>query len=89
MPNPYLAHAKWELYENERKIQFVNLPGECTIRIYTLAGDLVSTLDHNDGTGSQDWNLLTRSGRSVVSGVYLYNVESPYGNYTGKFAVIK
>jgi len=89
VPNPYLAHAEWELYENQRKIQFVNLPGECTIRIYTLAGDLVSTLDHNDGTGSHDWNLLTRSGRSLVSGVYLYNVESPYGNYTGKFAVIK
>ena len=89
VPNPYIGYAKWETGNGLRKMQFVNLPAECTIRVYTLAGELIREIRHDNGTGTQDWNMLSESGRSISAGVFLYNVESQYGNYNGKFAVIK
>jgi hypothetical protein len=59
------------------KIAFANLPkGQCSVNIYTLAGDLVQTLQ-NDGrrSGTAFWNLISRNGQDVVSGVYIYSVE--------------
>jgi len=88
VPNPYMGYANWDNGPGDRKIQFVNLPAGCTIRIYTLAGELVRTLN-NDDDGSVDWNLLSEAGRGIAAGVYLYNVESENGNHTGKFAVVK
>ena len=50
-PNPYYTHAIWDgTGERERKIYFYNLPAKCEIRIYTVAGDIVATLEHNGAT---------------------------------------
>ena len=89
VPNPYLTHADWETNEGIRKIQFTHLPDICTIQIYTLTGDLVQTIGHNDGTGTQDWDLLSANQQGIAPGIYYYNVESKYGNKVGKFVVIK
>ena len=90
VPDPYYANApKWEVSEGEHVIQFQNVPDQCTIRIYTLAGDLVTTLENTDGSGTVEWDLLTSSRRLISSGIYLYHVESRYGERLGRFAVIK
>ena len=50
-PNPYYTKAYWDgVGERERKIYFYNLPARCEIRIYTIAGDVVATLEHNSAT---------------------------------------
>lgn len=47
-PNPYRASAAWDGPSSEtKKIYFYNLPAQCEIRIYTLAGDVVATLHHD------------------------------------------
>ena len=89
VPNPYIAHAAWETTEGVRKIQFTHLPDVCTIRIYTLAGDLVKTIEHNNGTGTEEWDMLTVNQQGIVTGVYFYHVQSRYGEKMGKFAVLK
>jgi len=89
VPDPYIGRASWETSKYERKLQFVNLPDICSVRIFSLSGDLIKTIDHSDGTGTADWNLLTSSGLSIASGIYIYHVESQYGNHVGRFAVIK
>ncbi len=89
VPDPYIVHAKWENSRYERKIQFIHLPDQCTVRIYTISGDLVNTIEHIDGTGTADWNLLSEDGLGIAPGIYLYHVESPYGDKLGRFAVIK
>ncbi len=91
VPDPYIAHysAMVETVEGEAELQFQNIPVECTIRIYTLSGDLVQTLSHTDGTGSQSWNLLSSGRQQIASGVYIYHVESTFGDKIGRFAVIK
>jgi len=91
VPNPYFAQYSTmvETAQGESVIEFQKIPDKCTIRIYTLAGDLVETIKHDDGSGAARWNLLTQHGRLVASGIYIYHVESPYGEHLGRFAIIK
>lgn len=65
-PNPYKATAQWDGYgERERLIWFANLPAEATIRIYTLAGDLVDEIDHHAATyNGSDIALLQEKTKS-------------------------
>ena len=47
-PNPYRGDAAWDgTLARDRYLWFVNLPHRCTIRIYTLSGDLVDTIEFN------------------------------------------
>jgi hypothetical protein len=77
------------------RVTFTNLPAAAnTIKIYTVSGDLVQTISHDGttGTGHVSWNLMSRNGQEIVSGVYLYSVESDDGrfeNYVGKFVVVR
>ncbi|MGE5362893.1 MAG: hypothetical protein ACM3SM_02100 [Bacteroidota bacterium] len=98
VPNPYLGAASWErrtLNTNdrgERKIDIINLPAKCTVRIYNMAGSLVKTLekDSSPSDGSISWNLVSEDGMEIAYGVYFYHVDAPgIGTYIGKFAVIK
>lgn len=89
VPNPYIVSAEWEYSEGDRKLEFINLPDACTIRIYTMAGDLVSTIDHSDNGGTASWDILSLNSQGVAPGIYFYSVESRYGSKIGKFAVIK
>lgn len=52
-PNPYRLGAAWDGGTNRtRKLNFYNLPERAEIRIYTLAGEIVTTLEHDSGTSS-------------------------------------
>ena len=50
-PNPYRGAAMWDgARDREKYIWFANLPQRATIRIFTLAGDHVKTLDFDGAT---------------------------------------
>ena len=71
---------------------FFGLPrAQARIQIYTLAGDLVQVLDHDGsrGDGEAPWNLISRNGQDVESGVYLFTVDSPLGHQVGKFVLMR
>jgi len=98
VPNPYLGAATWEKRNlnssgrGERKIDFINLPAQCTVRIYTITGALIKTLSKDSGfsDGSLSWDLVTEDGMDAAYGVYLYHVDAPgVGEHIGKFALIK
>ncbi|MFH1197868.1 MAG: hypothetical protein V1720_19360 [bacterium] len=98
VPNPYIAASSWEKRNlnqtgrGERKIDFINLPADCTIRIYTVAGQLIKTLVKESAPtdGSISWNLVTDDGMDVAYGLYIYHVDAPgIGQHIGKFAIIK
>ena len=58
-PNPYYLDAAWEgisQRQTSKRIQFANLPETCTISIFSVAGDLIASLDHNsDYSGDIGW----------------------------------
>ncbi|HOM66115.1 MAG TPA: hypothetical protein PLI27_00015 [Ignavibacteriales bacterium] len=99
VPNPYVGFNEIEPTDKlpgqirgERRIYFENLPAECTIKIFTIAGDHVTTLYHNSTFENSRayWNLLNKDGYSVAYGIYLAHIEAPnIGSKTIKFAIIK
>ena len=98
VPNPYVSAAAWEpktIYgtgRGERKIDFIHLPNQCTIRIYSLSGALVKTLYQSSAVtdGALSWNLVSDDGMDVAYGLYIFHVDAPnIGTHIGKFALIK
>jgi hypothetical protein len=90
VPNPY-DRRSWPLYYpgEPDKVMFVNLPARCTIRVYTVSGDLVKTIHHTSGTGDEPWNMVTDSNQYAVTGVYILTVESSLGTGMEKFVIIR
>jgi len=79
VPNPYHIGADPDnlLFPQEQdKIAFFNVPGECTIRIYTELGELVEEIVHTDGSGDAYWNSITSSRQVVVSGIYIVVIDN-------------
>lgn len=97
VPNPYVGAASFEPERfaisgrGERRMEFRGLPQNCTIRIYTVRGDLVQTLHHDGSTdGYVAWNLRTKDNLDVAPGLYIFHVDAgSVGTYIGKFAIIK
>ena len=90
------------------------LPKRCTLKIYTLSGDLVfeeafdgdtyhgegarGIFDPNKSLGKPTlsgttfgWNLITREGQAVATGLYLFAVEDKSNGkrHVGKFLIVK
>jgi hypothetical protein len=99
VPDPYLTVSSLErkiINESEgrgdRRIDFVNLPAQCRINIFTTSGRLVRVLQHQatENNAREAWDLRTKDGLEVGSGVYLYVVESDgVGTFRGRMAIIK
>ena len=107
VPNPYRGRSQWDLTPNATDptgthVDFFNLPpGQWTLRIFTISGDLVQTIRNTDTQvdgklqqenaedGQATWNLISRNGQDVVSGIYLFSVESSAGTEQGKFVIIR
>jgi len=83
-------------------IDFFNMPkDDWVLRIFTLAGDLVQTIRPSDtlvdgkpqretpSDGQATWNLISRNGQDVVSGIYLFSVESNSETMRGRFVIIR
>jgi hypothetical protein len=62
-----------------------------TIKIWTVAGDHVATIEHDgsNGDGEAAWNLVSRNGEEIESGIYLFTVDSSLGHEVGRFVVIR
>jgi hypothetical protein len=91
VPDPYYGVSLFDLGPANKELQFVNLPPQATIRIYSLSGVLVDMLNHDDptGGGTAKWDLRNRSNQFVASGVYYFHVSTPDGkSLVGKFTVV-
>lgn len=90
VPNPFVLGKGVASPGETDLIQFVNIPNPCVIRIYTVRGDLVKTINVDEGVGAVvSWNQVTDYGQYIESGVYIYHVDSKVGTKIGKFAVVR
>jgi hypothetical protein len=104
VPNPYYIMAEWDQSVNRRKIMFTNVPQNCVIDVYTLAGELVASLDHSgsslgdpgtqgynsDRIGTVTWNIWTYEFTEAAYGLYIYVVKvGDDVKKIGKFAIIR
>ncbi|MBU2507088.1 MAG: hypothetical protein KJ799_10250 [Bacteroidetes bacterium] len=99
VPNPYVVTHKGEgrllssqtSGRGEREIRFTYIPPGSKISIFTVRGELIRTLNHDNlYVGDVFWNLRTEENIDAAYGVYIYVVEVPgVGKKIGKFALIK
>lgn len=95
VPNPYHINAQNSVrfpgVADADKIAFYNIPGECTIDIYTELGELIKTIEHSNGSGDEFWYCVTSSNQIVVSGIYIAVVtdKKTGEKHIAKFAVIR
>jgi hypothetical protein len=95
VPNPLNISASEEVRyvrgNTADRIGFLDIPGNCTIRIFTETGELVKTIEHTTGTGDEYWNLTTDSQQVIVSGLYIVVVDNHDNGErsTKKFVVIR
>ena len=91
VPNPYKGASAYEVTEGNDEVRFSNLPDVAIIRVFTLNGTLIKTIQKQQpGIATISWDLTTDHGRQIASGIYLIHVEVPgLGETTLKFAVVK
>jgi len=89
-PNPFNTKSAPLNFPGEpNKLMFAGLPGKCTIKIFTMAGDLVKTIEHTTGTSQESWDQVTDYNQLVMTGVYIYVIESEIGKTYGKFVIVR
>jgi len=82
-PNPFRPGV------GHTKITFAALTEQATIRIFTLAGELVNKQDMS-GQYGWDWDVKNTDGDELARGIYIWVVTNPAGERrTGKIAIIK
>ena len=91
VPNPFNIRARELQFLGEPdKIMFLDIPGYCTIKIYTERGDLIKEINHDNGSGDETWNSVTSSRQVVTSGVYIAVFTTPEGERAiRKFVIIR
>ncbi|MEA1971914.1 MAG: hypothetical protein U9N34_01250, partial [Candidatus Cloacimonadota bacterium] len=86
VPNPYVGLSDFdgriqgdEKGDKSKRLWFANLPEECTIRIYTLAGDLVDKFDHN-GIHQESIISISKAANEgyASSGIHAWDMLSQY-----------
>lgn len=82
VPNPYqvqggqLDDNGYNYQGQPNKLQFVNLPANAIIRIFTITGDLITRIDHTSGSGDESWDLMiSDNNQFLVSGIYFAHIE--------------
>jgi len=89
-PNPYVEGDPNRSFgePTPRKIEFRNLPERATIKIFSISGDLIRTIEHGPDEignlfGSASWDQRSDSGLLVAPGLYIYVVESDTEGFRG------
>ena len=108
VPNPYLVRSDLDLIDGTRigvpRIYFTNVPEQGVLRVYSVSGQLIQELTwtksdltyagNNSTSGDLPFNLRTREGTDMASGLYLY-VLTATGSagkdqvQRGKFVIIR
>ena len=92
VPNPYIVNSTYFNASADHKlIRFTRLPNKCDISIYTVSGEFITTISHDDPfDGNEWWDLKNGRGQEVAPGLYIYTIVTPSGNKKiDKFAIVR
>jgi len=92
VPNPFVVTSVFDVDRDRHEIHFTRVPAKCKIKIFTLAGELVRTLEYDRQIELLDfarWDLKNEFGSEVAYGVYLYHLESSVGAKIGKIGILR
>lgn len=79
-PNPYRVNAAWDgAQEGNRRLNFYNLPAKSEVRIYTVAGDIISEFTHDSESYSGDigwFSSNSTENRVLPGGEHAWDIQS-------------
>ena len=87
VPNPYYGSGTVTAYGTvlNKKVQFTGLPKQARIRIFTLAGDLVRTLRHDEGSNNESVvsnpNDSTEVAEDAYTSMEVWDLRNRKGHY--------
>jgi hypothetical protein len=80
-PNPFKP-AK-----GHTEVKFINLPSGAKVKIFSIEGSIVRTLEEK--SGKAEWDVRDGEGEKLSSGFYLYLIETERERYSGKIVIIR
>lgn len=92
VPNPYNLFQAKTFPGDADRITFTNLTRQCTIRIFSVNGDLIKTIHKDDASSYVAWNpMLTDDNLFIAPDIYIYVIEDLASGQrvTGKFVVVR
>ncbi len=93
-PNPYKKKAFFDSAVDafDHKVAFYNLPGKVKITILDVAGQVIKQINFEStdpNGGSTFWDLFSKDGIEVASGLYIYVAEYNGGQQVGYFSIMR
>ncbi len=94
-PNPYKKRALFDnvIDPSDHKVIFYNLPKEgAKVTILDVSGQIVQILNFvssGASNGTMYWNLFSKTGIEVASGLYIYVVEYAGGKQVGYLSIMR
>jgi hypothetical protein len=93
-PNPYKKKALFDSAVDafDHKVQFYNLPPKATITILDVSGQIVEQIEfssNDPNNGSIFWDLFSKDGVEVASGLYVYVVDYDGGQHIGYLSILR
>jgi hypothetical protein len=77
VPNPYYGYSSYEVNQLDNRVKITNLPKRATIKIFTVSGTEVRTLNKDNSLTSIDWDLKNNFGIPIASGLYVIHINAP------------
>ncbi len=85
VPNPYYGRSDYQQSLFDKQVKFTHLPSVCTIKIFTVSGDLVTTLNHNASSNNDRDNNnpldLNFAGNDQTTSVERWNLQNAGGKF--------
>jgi len=75
VPNPYRGYSEYENSPVDSRVKITNLPPECTITIFDMAGNLIRKVKKDDESTYYQWDLKNGNNVPISSGLYLIHVK--------------
>lgn len=93
-PNPYKKKALFDSVVDafDHKVTFYNLPPRAKITILDVSGLIVQEINFSSSdpnNGSTFWNLFSKDGIEVSSGLYVYVVDYDGGQHVGYLSIMR
>jgi hypothetical protein len=81
VPNPFVVYSAYQTAFGQGRLLFTHMPPRGTLRIYTVAAQLVQQITWEPadlvGDGDLHWDLRTRGGLEAAGGLYIWVLTAP------------
>ena len=75
VPNPYYAYSTYEANALTNTVKITNLPTNCVVTIYNIAGTKIRQFKKDNEEPSIEWDLTNFANTPVASGFYLIHIK--------------